>query len=83
MNAAKLLDTPLIIIPGMSDEEIESEWNAMIERSKMTQNLIDGNINWECYLEFMHEQGFEPVELLDQAEENLEFAIREGLIIER
>ncbi len=83
MLAAKMMETPLIVVPGMSDQEIEAEWNLHIQRSRMTQRLIDGLIDWEAYLDFMAEQGYEPSELLSQAEENLDFAIKEGLILER
>ncbi|NJO79169.1 MAG: hypothetical protein HC827_12040 [Cyanobacteria bacterium RM1_2_2] len=83
MLAAKLFDTPLIIVPGMDAATIEAEWNAMVERSRMTQRLIDGLIDWETFLDFMVQAGYEPAELLQQAEENLDFAIREGLEIER
>jgi hypothetical protein len=83
MLAAKLFDTPLIIVPGMDEATIEAEWNAMVERSIMTQRLIDGLIDWETFLDFMAQAGYEPADLLQQAEENLDFAIREGLEIER
>jgi hypothetical protein len=83
MLASRLLDTPLIVVPGMDEATIEAEWNAMIERSRMTQKLIDGLIDWEVYLDFMAQAGYEPTDLLNQAEENLEFAIKDGLEIER
>lgn len=83
MLASRLFDTPLIVVPGMSQEQLDAEWDAMITRAKMTQKLIDGAIDWEVYFDFMREQGYEPEELLDQAAENLDFAIREGLVIER
>lgn len=83
LAALKLLDTPLIISPEMSEIDLEVEWNAMVLRSKMTQKLIDAEIDWETYLDFMAQQGYEPTELMDAAEENLDFAIREGILIER
>lgn len=83
MLASRIFDTPLIVVPGMDEATIAAEWDAMIERSKMTQKLIDGQIDWEVYLDFMAQAGYEPTELLTQAEENLDFAISEGLVIER
>jgi hypothetical protein len=83
MIANDLLDTPLIILPGMNDEEIDALWVATFTRAKMTQAFLDGAIDVETYLDFMAEQGYEPSELLDTAEENLDFAIQQGLVIER
>jgi hypothetical protein len=83
MLAARLFDTPLIVVPGMDEATIAAEWDAMIQRSHMTQKLIDGLIDWETFLDFMAQQGYEPTDLLDQAEENLDFAIREGVELER
>lgn len=76
-----LLDTPLIVVSGMSEAEIEEEWDRAVKRSQMTQQLIDGAIDWETYLDFMAEQGYEPAELLDVAEENLDFAMQEGWVL--
>lgn len=83
MLASKLLETPLVVTPDMSDDQLEAEWLAMLQRSKLTQQLIDGQIDWEFYLDFMAQQGYEPAELLDTAEENLEFAIKERIFVER
>ncbi|QYO62784.1 hypothetical protein [Leptolyngbya sp. 7M] len=83
MLAASLIETPLIITAGMSDEELAAEWDAMVRRSKLTQQLIDGQIDWEFYFDWMAQHGYEPAELLDTAEENLEFAIKEEIFIER
>ena len=83
MDAAKLLDTPLIIVPGMSDADIDAEWNAHVERVRMTDMFLAGEIDPEYYCDFMAQQSIDPEELLDAAEENLEFAIAEGLVIER
>lgn len=81
MLANWMLDTPLIVIDGMTESEINEEWERCVARSKMTQQLIDGHIDWETYLDFMIEQGYEPADLLDAAEENLEFAQDEGLVL--
>lgn len=83
MIANDLLDTPLIVLPGMNAEEIDALWQQTFERSKMTQAFLDGTIDVETYFDFMAQQGYEPSELLDTAEENLEFAIQQGLDLER
>ncbi len=79
MEARFLLDTPLIVSPGMSDQEIDFLWQQTYLRSLMTQRFVDGVIDVETFLDFMAEQGYEPCELLDQAEENLAYAQAEGI----
>ena len=83
MLASKLFETPLIIVPGMDEATIEAEWQLMVKRAEMTQAFLDRKIDIETYFDFMIEQGYEPSDLLDQAEENLQFAISEGLELER
>lgn len=83
MLANALLDTPLIVLPGMDDAEIDALWNATYQRAKMLQSFLDGEIDVETYLDFMAQQGYEPEDLLDTAEENLAFAMQQGLALER
>lgn len=83
MLASDLLDSPVVICPEMSEADFLKEWEAAKARSRMTDLLIQGRIDWETYLDFMAQAGYEPYDLLDAAEENLEFAIREGIVIER
>jgi len=83
MLANALLDTPLIVLPGMDDAEIDALWNATYQRSKMLQAFLDGEIDVETWLDFMAEQGYEPEDLLNIAEQNLDFAIQQGIVIER
>lgn len=83
MIANDLLDTPLIVLPGMSDEEIEALWQSTYRRAKMTQAFLDREIDVETYFDFMAQEGYEPCELMDAAEENLDFAMQQGLVIER
>lgn len=83
MIANDLLDTPLIVLPGMGDEEIEALWQSTYRRAKMTQAFLDREIDIETYFDFMAQEGYEPCDLLDTAEENLDFAIQQGLVIER
>lgn len=83
MIANDLLDTPLIVLPGMGDEEIEALWQSTYRRAKMTQAFLDREIDVETYFDFMAQEGYEPSELLDAAEENLAFAMQQGLVVER
>lgn len=82
MLASALLDTPLIVLPGMCEEEIDALWLQTWRRSKATQAFLDREIDVETYLDCMAENGIEPAELLDAAEENLDFVIYQGIPVE-
>jgi len=79
MLVNSLLDTPLILQPGASDDEIEALWRETYTRAKMTQAFLDREIDVETYFDFMAQCGYEPAELMDTAEDNLDFAIKEGI----
>jgi len=83
MLVNSLLDTPLILHPGASEDEIEALWRETYTRAKMTQAFLDRQIDAETYLDFMAQCGYEPTELLDTAEENLQFAINQGIQLSR
>lgn len=83
MLAGDLLDMPLIIDQTMDDDELAVEWERAKARSRMTQLFVAGKVDVESYLDFMAEQGYEPSELLDTAEANLEFCMSEGIPVER
>lgn len=83
MDANQLLDTPLIILPGMDDQEIDALWLQTYQRSKMVQAFLDRQIDAETFFDFLAQQGYEPEEVLNTAEENLEFAIANRLVIQR
>lgn len=82
MRANLLLETPAIYTGHASEAEIEAEWAAMQERSRVTQLLIDGKIDWEYFFDWMIQHGIEPAELIDTAQENLNWAIQQGIFIE-
>lgn len=82
MDRTKLIDTPLIVVPDMTEADIDAAWDEHVQRVRMTDQFLAGTLDPETYLDFMCEQGIEPEEVLDQAEANLEFVIHEGLIIE-
>jgi hypothetical protein len=83
MLANALLDTPLIVLPGMTDDEIDALWNATYRRSKMLQAFLDRQIDAETYLDFMAQEGYEPEDLISTAEQNLDFAIQQKIVIAR
>lgn len=82
MDALRLIDTPVLILPGMSDAEIDAEWDLHVQRQKMTDKFLSGQIDPETYFDFMAQNGYEPEELMDDAEENLDFVISQGLVID-
>ena len=82
MRANLLLETPAIYTGTASEAEIDAEWAAMLERSRVTQLLIDGKIDWEYFLDWMIQNGIEPEELIDTAQQNLDWAIQQGIFIE-
>ncbi|MBW4465669.1 MAG: hypothetical protein KME07_09545 [Pegethrix bostrychoides GSE-TBD4-15B] len=51
-------------------------------QQQVTQKLLDKEIDWEFYFDFMAESGIEPEELIDTAQGNLDFAIKENIILE-
>lgn len=83
LEAKWLMDTPLIVTQDMSEADLQIEAEKSMKRAIMTQHFIDGRIDVETFFDFMAEQGYEPAELLEQAEENLQFVIKEGIAIEK
>lgn len=65
--------TPLIILPDMSESDIDAEWDAMVRRSKAMDEFLDGEISFSEYSEFLDHDGIDIPEYLDQWEENLDF----------
>lgn len=59
----KLISIPAIVIPDpdLQMQEIEN----MIERSRVAQSFLRGEIGFDDYLCFLAEQGFDPVEFYD------------------
>lgn len=82
MRSLELIDTPLIVVRGMSEAEIEELWFQHCLRARMTQGFLDKNIDAETFLDFLAEQNYDPGEVLDTAEENLNWAIKSGIIVE-
>lgn len=82
MRSLELIETPLIVVRGMSEAEIEELWVQHCLRARMTQEFLDKNIDAETFLDFLAEQNYDPGEVLDTAEENLNWAIKSGTTVE-
>ncbi|NDJ16784.1 hypothetical protein [Myxacorys almedinensis] len=67
----------------MTDADIDTQWDLHVLRVQMTDGFLQGTIDPETYFDFMAQQGYEPEQLMDDAEENLQFAIQKGLKIEK
>lgn len=64
--------TPLIVLPDMTDEDIDREWNAMVERSRSMSAFLDGNMPIDEYFDRLEADGIEIESYIDGWEENLE-----------
>lgn len=76
------METPVIIAGTACQGEIDELWRQMQIQQQVTQKLLDKEIDWEFYFDFMAESGIEPEELINTAQENLDFAIKENIILE-
>lgn len=82
LQASQLLETPTIITANVCQSEIDADWQLMIQRQRLTQQLLDHQIDWEYYFDWMIQHGYEPEELIDTAQQNLDWAISQGIEIE-
>lgn len=82
MDAIRLIETPVIYTGNTCPEELDQLWAEMEQRQALTRKLLDGAIDWEFYFDFMAQSGIEPEELIDTAQQNLDFAIAQGIPIE-
>lgn len=82
MLASLLMETPVIFTGNACQSEIDALWQQMEIQQQFTQKLLDKEIDWEFYFDFMAQSGIEPEELIDTAQENLDFAIKENIILE-
>jgi hypothetical protein len=82
MDIRDLLAVPANICAGMSEEEINREWDDMIARStylnRMEQGLLDGSLNRgeiEEFADLLAEHEIEPYAYLEAVQENVQFAL--------
>lgn len=82
MEATRLMDTPLIILPDMSNADIDALAAEAWARTCLLQRVLDGKASWEEYLEMLFEHGIDSEEAIETAQNNLSYAITEGMWIE-
>lgn len=56
-----ILATPAIWYPGQSDAEWQDELDRMVERSRMTQALLQGKIAPDTFLDYLAEEYQDPL----------------------
>ncbi|MFK0732084.1 MAG: hypothetical protein ACFKPT_13880 [Gloeotrichia echinulata GP01] len=59
------VSTPAIWYPGQSQLEFEEEVNLMMERSRLTTDLLNGNIEPDAFLDMLNDQGFDIFDLAE------------------
>lgn len=67
--------TPGIWYPGQSDEEFEEEIQLMLLRSQATKAFIEGEIDADFFLNFLHESG---IDIFAASEE---WSLNDGIIV--
>ena len=75
-------EAPLVIDPDMDWADIEQEWDAMVDRSIMTQHFIQGNLDLITYLDFLESQGIQMDQYIQETNEAADHVLREGIEVE-
>ena len=58
-------DTPLIIVPNMSLDEIELEIDKLFLRQQTTQAWLNNQVSTSDFLDLLDEQGFDVEDLIN------------------
>ena len=82
MDLLTLLSDQLILSPAVGDQELKELANAHFKRQKSTLNFLERKITAEEFLETIYELGEDPEHVLEVAESNLDFVIRNGIELE-
>lgn len=59
------VSTPAIWYPGQSVLELEEEINLMMERARMTGELLNGTLETDTFLDMLDGQGFDVFDLAE------------------
>jgi hypothetical protein len=59
------ISTPAIWYPGQTDLELEEEIGLMMERSRMTGDLLNGTLETDVFLDMLDGQGFDVFDLAE------------------
>lgn len=65
--------TPLIVLPDMSQSDIDAAWDDMVRRSKATDEFLDGHISFSEFSEYLDHDGIDIPEYLEVWEDNIDY----------
>lgn len=82
MDKGKLIECTSLYLPEFSEADIEAEARRMFQRSTVINDFLEGKVDAETFLDFLVEEGYDSTEVMDQAEENLEFVMNNGIVLE-
>lgn len=89
MDKDGLFLSDLIIIPGMTKSEFESEWEKMRVRNREILKFIKGVENSsiskgdaDSLYDLLAEDGIEPYDFLDTAVENANYVVEAGIFLD-
>lgn len=68
-----MIATPALWYPGQTDQEWQEELDAMIVRSRMTSDFLQGRIDAETFLDFLAETYCNPFDVAEEWEECPQF----------
>lgn len=63
--------TPLIVLPDMSQADIDAAWDDMVRRSKATDEFLNGEMNFSEFSEYLDHDDIDIENYLEEWEENL------------
>jgi hypothetical protein len=64
-----LLALPTIWYPGQDQEEADLDLHQMVERAVATQQMLDGQLEFDSYCDLLSDQGYYVSELLSDWEQ--------------
>lgn len=70
-NPTTAAATPLIVLPDMSQADIDAAWDDMIRRSKATDEFLAGEIGFSEFSEYLDHDEIDVEDYLEAWSENL------------
>lgn len=67
------LASPLVVTENMSQEEFVEAVGGMTLRAHVLSQFLQGNANWDDYLEACHQTGIEPIDFHNKIVDGLCF----------
>lgn len=75
-------ETPFILDPDMDNVDVDQEWEKMLSRTKATEAMIQGDLKFNNFLDFLESQGYDIEEYLDVVDRNIDYVIKQNIIVE-